>query len=44
MLGRENLQAAWAAVWRNAGALGVHGKTSARTAKHLKDHWEAIRH
>ena len=43
MLGRENLQAAWSAVRRNAGAPGVDGKTIDQTAEHLKDHWEAIR-
>lgn len=43
MLGRENLQAAWSAVRRNAGAPGVDGKTIDQTAEHLKGHWEAIR-
>ena len=43
MLGRENLQAAWAAVRRNAGAPGVDGKTIEQTAEHLKEHWETIR-
>jgi len=43
VLAHENLRAAWLAVKANGGAPGVDRMDMERSARHLREHWEAIR-
>ena len=42
VLGRGNMQLAWAAVKANAGSAGVDRKTIDATQVHLVEHWPGI--
>jgi RNA-directed DNA polymerase len=43
VLAAANLRAAWRAVKTNGGAAGVDRMDMERSARHLREHWEAIR-